>query len=307
MLHVVFPEKAVFAARLLAFLLVAATVRAEIVVDVLGSGGPEVTDGRASTSYLVRIDDRVMLLLDTGPGSARAFERHGADFTDIRAILYTHLHVDHSADLPAYVKGGYFTGRREDLAVFGPHGNHLLPSIDVFLQRLFGAEGVYPYLADYLPGSDGADYQLAPTVVSPVEGGTVRFDLGDGITISAVAVEHGPLPALAWRVETPACAVTFTGDGNGEKAALGALARDSNLLVAHLAIDEDAGRVARHLHMPPSSIGRLAAEAGVDSVLLSHRMRRTEGREAHFRQEIARHYAGAVTFAEDGSRQVACP
>lgn len=280
---------------------------AELVVDVLGAGGPEITDGRASTSYLVSRDDRPILLIDTGPGSALAFERSGADFSALQAIVYTHLHVDHSADLPAYVKGAYFVGRQADLAVFGPHGNHLLPAVDVFLQRMFGSDGVYPYLSEYLPGSPAAAYRLRPTVVMPREGIVERFNVAAGVTISAISVEHGPLPALAWRVETQDCAITFTGDGNGEQEGLSALADRSDLLVAHLAIDEDAGRIARRLHMPPSMIGKVAAQARVGSVLLAHRMRRTDGREAGVRQEIARHYEGEVQLAQDGMRRVACP
>jgi len=281
--------------------------RAELVVDVLGAGGPEITDGRASTSYLVSRDDRPILLVDTGPGSALAFERSGADFNALQAIVYTHLHVDHSADLPAYVKGAYFVGRQSDLPVFGPDGNRLLPAMDVFLQRMFGTEGVYPYLAEYLPGSPAAAYRLRPTVVAPGEGGVERFKVAGGVTISAISVEHGPLPALAWRVETQDCAITFTGDGNGEKKGLSALAHDTDLLVAHLAIGEDAGRIARRLHMPPSKIGEVAAEARVGSILLAHRMRRTDGREARVRREIARHYKGEVQLAQDGTRREACP
>lgn len=284
-----------------------AAARADVVVDVLGAGGPEITDGRASTSYLVSVDGSAVLLVDTGPGSALAFERSGADFNELEAILYTHLHVDHSADLPAYVKGAYFTRRRGDLQVFGPGGNRLLPAIDVFLQRLFGDDGVYPYLADYLPGSSASAFRLLPTVVRPGDSGTARFDINEGMTVSAVTVAHGPLPALAWRVETRDCAVTFTGDGNGSGEGLRELARGSDLLVAHLAIDEDAGRVARNLHMRPSAIGALSADARVKSLLLAHRMRRTEGREDAIRHEIGRHYDGTLHIAEDGSRRVVCP
>jgi ribonuclease BN (tRNA processing enzyme) len=71
------------------------------------------------------------------------------------------------------------------------------------------------------------------------------------------------------------------------------------LLVAHHAIPEGAEGIARKLHMPPSEIGRVAAEAKVGTLILSHRMKRTLGLEARSLELIRRSYRGPVTFAED--------
>ena len=51
--------------------------------------------------------------------------------------------------------------------------------------------------------------------------------------------------------------------------------------------------------MPPSVIGRIAATAGVKSLVLSHRMLRTLGKEVETRAAIARHYQGPMEFAND--------
>ncbi len=91
-------------------------------LQVLGSGGPELNDGRASSGYLVWVDDKAVVLVDAGPGTSVAFGESGARFEDLQAILLTHLHVDHSADLPAYIKGSFFTRRSEDLPVLGRQG-----------------------------------------------------------------------------------------------------------------------------------------------------------------------------------------
>ena len=73
-----------------------------------------------------------------------------------------------------------------------------------------------------------------------------------------------------------------------------------DLLVAHNAVPQDAKGVERKLHMPPSVIGEIAAEAKVKQLVLSHRMKRTLGREAEAKQEIRKRYAGPLAFAEDG-------
>ena len=61
-------------------------------VQVLGSGGPELIGGRASSSYLVWIDGRARALVDLGGGAALRFGETGANIADLDVILFTHLH-----------------------------------------------------------------------------------------------------------------------------------------------------------------------------------------------------------------------
>jgi len=268
-------------------------------LQVLGAGGPELDDGRASSGYLLWQDGRARVLVDMGAGSLLRFEQGGARVEDLDVVLLSHLHVDHSADLPALIKGSYFSSRLRDLPLFGPTGNRLMPGTVAFVHDLFGARhGAFRYLSDYLDG--GEAYRLRPAEV-PADGRALsRPWQGEGLRVAAVPVHHGPVPALAWRVALADRVVVFSGDMNGDNHTLAGLARGADLLVAHHAIPEGAGGVARELHMPPSVIGRIAAEAGVRQLLLSHRMKRTLGHEAESTAQIRRHYAGPLAFAEDG-------
>ena len=83
----------------------------DVQLQVLGSGGPELDDGRASSGYLIWVKGRARILVDVGAGTSVNFGQSGAKFDDLQAILFTHLHVDHSADLPAFIKGSFFTAR----------------------------------------------------------------------------------------------------------------------------------------------------------------------------------------------------
>ena len=118
-------------------------------LQVLGSGGPELNDRRTSTSYLIWLDNKAVIMVDTGGGSSSNFEKTDANFNNLLAILFTHLHVDHSADFPAYIKHSYFSRRSSDLYVYGPTGNDLMPSTSEFIQSLFGNDGAFRYLNDY--------------------------------------------------------------------------------------------------------------------------------------------------------------
>ncbi len=266
-------------------------------LQVLGSGGPEITDQRASSGYLIWHNGKARVLVDMGGGSLLRFEQSGAQVNDLDVILLTHLHVDHSADLPYLIKASFFTGRDRDLPIYGPTGNHLMPSTVNFVQRLLDAEGAFQYLSDYLNGSES--YQVLPSNVN-VNGKAKQKVLSTPVyRISAIPVHHGPIPALAWRVDLAKFSVVFSGDMNNDYDTLAKLATNADLLVAHNAIPEQTGGVARNLHMPPSVIGKIAARAKVGQLLLSHRMRRTLGKEMQTTQFIKQHYRGPIQFADD--------
>lgn len=268
-----------------------------VVMQVLGSGGPELTDTRASSSYVVWLDGRARLLIDMGTGSFLRLKQSGANPNDIDQILISHFHVDHSNDLPALIKANYFTGRARDLPLSGPQGNDFMPGAEAFVESLFGPSGAYRYLGDYLHGQ-GA-YHLQPLDVpvdvkyrqNPVEDREYR--------VSAAAVHHGALPALAWRVELAGKVLVFSGDTSGNDVTLEQLSAGADLLVAHNAVPENANRAALNLHMPPSRIGEIAQAGGVKQLVLSHRMEQTLDKEAETLGYIQENYTGPLHFADD--------
>jgi ribonuclease BN (tRNA processing enzyme) len=270
-------------------------------LQVLGSGGPELQDRRASSGYLVWIDGQARLLVDAGGGVALRFGQAGAEVGMLDAVVFSHLHVDHSSDFPALVKSSFFEGRERELPVFGPDGNRFLPSTRDFLQRLFaGKQGLWPYLSHFLPGERHFAYEISPVDVDTGSDEPQQVWENERIRLSAVRAHHGPLPALSWRVDIrQGGSVTFSGDMSGKYGLLPVLARDSSLLVAHHAIAEDTTGVGRLLHMPPSVIGDLAARSKADRLILSHRMLRSLGREQESLALIRKRWPGPVDFAED--------
>ena len=269
-----------------------------VAVQVLGSGGPELQDKRASSSYLVWQDGKARVLIDAGGGSALRFGESGAQMSQLDVILFTHFHIDHSGDFPALVKSSWFEDRKRSLPVYGPPGNDFMPSATEFVSDFFGEKrGAFRYLSElFVPGEQGS-YKIQPHNV--IAGSTPVAVLRGGLAVSAVRVLHGPVPALAWRVEAGGKIIVFSGDTNGEGEGLVRLAMNADLFIAHNAVPEGATGIERRLHMPPSVIGQIATDAKVKRLILSHRMLRTLGKEDQTQSEIKKRYAGPVAFAND--------
>ncbi len=269
----------------------------KVSLQVLGSGGPESGDKRASSGYIVWVDGKSRLLVDFGGGTSLRFEEAGGNIADLDAILLTHLHIDHTADLPALLKSSFFIERSRDLPVYGPGGNSFMPSTENFIKRLFKSkQGAWEYMGDYLDGS--ASFQLkAHTLRKTKQIKTIYKK--KGITVQAVSVHHGPIPALAYRVNVGTKSITFSGDMNGDYHTLEKLAKESDILVAHNAVPKGAKGVAANLHMTPLTIGEIAKMAKVKSLILSHRMLRTLGKESETKREIRKNYSGTLKFSND--------
>jgi ribonuclease BN (tRNA processing enzyme) len=270
-----------------------------VAVQVLGSGGPELQDKRAMSSYLVWEDGQSRVLVDAGGGSALRFGESGATMSQLDVILFSHFHVDHSGDFAALIKSSWFEDRNRPLPIYGPPGNDFMPAATEFVSDFFGDKrGAYRYLSELLVPGEGGSYLMQPHNVVADATPVAVFHSRD-ISTSAVRVIHGPVPALAWRVEIGGKAIVFSGDTNGEGDGLPRLAANADLFVAHNAVPEGATGVERRLHMPPSVIGQIAADAHVKRLVLSHRMLRTLGKEEQTRSEIKKRYLGPLEFAND--------
>lgn len=270
-------------------------------MQVLGSGGPEMQDKRASSSYLIWNHGKALAIVDAGGGSALRFGESGAQMSQLDVFLFSHFHIDHSGDFPALIFSSWFEDRKRPLPVYGPSGNEYMPSTTEFVRGLFSdPHGPWRYLSDLLDPAAEGSYTLQPHDVAPSPVPVLVFRNAD-LALYAVSVGHGAFPALAWRVEIGAKRIVFSGDTNGDGEGLTRLATNADLFVAHNAVPEGATGVERRLHMPPSVIGTTAANAHVRQLVLSHRMLRTLGQEkqTQTQAEIRRRYSGPLQFAND--------
>lgn len=278
-------------------------------ITVLGSGGPIADPHRVSAGYILSIDGKPRILLDAGGGIFERIGRSGLDVSSLEQILLTHMHIDHTSDLPAIIMHLYMRDRKEPIAVTGPTGrprNDAVaqnaspqPGAIEFVRLLFGRDGAWRYMNTFegfgINVRETSSTPSDPTVHSvPVD--RILADLG--VSIHAVGVPHGMMPAVAFRIECGEASVVFSGDISGSTEALIELAKNCSMLIHDCALPE---RDVPHgkLHAKPSAIGQTAEQSGAKILLLSHFMPAIADEIGEAVEIIRREYSGRIEVASD--------
>ena len=260
----------------------------------LGTAGSVPTARRGPAATLIRRGGE-RILVDCGEGTQRQLLRSNVGLPELPEVFVTHYHADHYLGLPGMLKTFALRGRELPLTVYGPPG-----LVDLFqsLQRIFGKLTFRLRLEEVRPGDvlnrDG--YRI---VVFPVRHGLAsngyalvedprpgRFDEEEAIRLG---VPRGPLfgalqrgepvtastggTVVASQVLGPARAgrkIVLTGDTRIVRS-VEDTAREAEVL-GHAGTfgDEDRERAEETGHATAAQAARLARDAGVRLLVLTH-------------------------------------
>ncbi|MDE0653596.1 MAG: MBL fold metallo-hydrolase [bacterium] len=209
-------------------------------ITVLGCSGSYSGPGLACTGYLVE-SGTTRVWLDAGPGTLANLQRH-RQLTEIDAIVVTHEHPDHWLDLAmAYIACHYFLDRAP-MPVYGTAGTRALA------QALAGAHDLAPTI-DWHVISDGDSATVGDQ--------QWRFSQTD----------H-PVETLAPRVDCGGRSFAFSAD-TGDGWSFASLGEGIDLALCEATyLHEDL--VEPSPHLSALQAGTMAAEAGVERLLLTH-------------------------------------
>jgi len=236
-----------------------------VAVQVLGSGAPGFVKDRANTSYLLWVGNQAKILVDAGGGAYVRFGQAQAKFSDLSMILVSHLHPDHSSDLPGVLWSGR-NSRNDTLPIVGPSGNDAAPALNDFITRLFDPKsGSWEVLSSVVAPGPGVKLDARVVDVTKQEPTTV-YDR-DGVKVTAMGIPHGNLPTLAYRVETQGVTVVLSSDQNGTNPRFPNFAKGADILLMHLAIGVNANNPNQAL---PAVVGSVAQSANPRRLVLSH-------------------------------------
>lgn len=265
-------------------------------------GGPGPLPERSGIASLLTIDGR-HYLVDAGGGVAEQLARAGVPVRDIGQVFLTHLHDDHTAGLPALMTDALMT-RTDGMTVYGPPQTNRLVDAAIALLDVN---------ADIRIAESNGRIRAPATPFDSVEVGAGVVYQDARVTVTAVENTHYSLTSdervnrtksYALRFDTPDRSIVFTGD-TGPSAAVEKLARGADTLVAEMVSEKDIASVPEFVrahmlneHLSATEVGRLAAAAGVATVIVSH-VREPSREDA---EEIARHFDGRVVIGEDLQR-----
>ncbi|WP_455209558.1 MBL fold metallo-hydrolase [Kaarinaea lacus] len=167
--------------------------------------------------------------------------------------------------------------------------------LHIFSQMISG--GIFAYnTQDVSPNWMGEISDLSPHVI---------YDK-DGLVITAVGVNHGPVPSLAFRIDYNGKSIVYSGDTSSVGTHMISLSRDADLVIYDAAItDTLPNRSPRDrafflLHTTPSRMGQVATAANVKTLVLSHLTPNTEPNIGEMKKSIkAQGYTGKIKVAED--------
>lgn len=289
-------------------------------IILLGThGGPSADPERSEPASLLVIGGRPYLI-DAGAGVARQLAVAGKRLTDIRTIFITHHHLDHTAGLEPLISlswiGTGFSGQTPPpVQVYGPPATRFL--VKAALAYLSVSERIFRAGIPSLPKAAGM------FVGHDIDHDGLAFQ-DDRVRVTAVENAHFSHPSygpdgkkdmsLSYRFDTPAGSVVFTGD-TGPSEAVARLARGADVLVSEVNLPlppsqarpnagSPVGReLAEHMtreHLTPEEVGRLATEAGVKTLVLSHLVIGPSPDAAkRLEAEVRKHYAGRLIVGQD--------
>jgi ribonuclease BN (tRNA processing enzyme) len=219
-----------------------APVDASLTLLPVGVGAAYARPGEVQSSYLVLAGGRA-ICLDLGSGALNRLQRHVAP-EDLTALVITHLHPDHCADLfslRVYMAFGPGVGRR--LAVLGPPG---------LRERLaaFGGEEGWDEAFQFRPLADHS-----------------ALELGGGVTLRCAEVPHSP-PTYAVRIDANGASLCFSADCEPNRQ-LAELAAGCDLLLCECSFG-DQPLPPGSAHLNAREAARVALTAGAGRLLLTH-------------------------------------
>ena len=256
-------------------------------VTVLGKSPSWQDAGGACSGYLVQ-QEGTTVLLDCGNGVFGKLRRY-VDYTDVDAVVVSHLHADHFLDLVPYSYALTYAPRQQPVPVHTWRGTdhparpalHAPPGAAAVFRRVVGAWGNDELIANAFAL---CEYDpAAPLEIGPL---ALRF----------CRVPHF-VPTFAIEVAVAGRRFTYGADCSPTEALVD-FARDTDLLVIEATLPRPE-RTGVRGHLTPGEAGEHGRAAGAQRLVLTHIS--DELGERWARDEAERSFGATVEVAREGA------
>jgi ribonuclease BN (tRNA processing enzyme) len=271
------------------------------------AAGPVPGRTRKMTSHMM-LSNGAAYVLDCGLGVTDRYAETGIPFSALRGIFITHHHFDHNVEYGPLLAIGWVQGMPLTVKAYGPP-----PLKQMTADYIRSMRTTIDFWAEDLKMK-----ALEAVDVTEVPGaGPVMAD--DSVKVSSVVVNHPPVkPALGYRFDFHDRSIAFSGDTTPLDA-VAQMAEGADVLVheamyvpaveAYVKAQVAAGRPVSveafmaHMkadHSPVEDVGRIAAEAGVKTLVLSHLTPAIDSvSDDTWRAPAAQAFKGEIIVAKD--------
>lgn len=274
-------------------------------IILLGTkGGPRLGEaGRSNPATLILIND-VPYLIDCGYGTSKQLITAGVALNRVRHVFITHHHSDHNLEFGALLYNSWITGVPARVDAYGPPGLKNM-SRDFFKYLKFDID-------TRIKDEGRPDPRRLVVTHEFNKPGVVLVN--EDVKVSSGRVRHPPITqAYAYRFDARDRSVVISGD-TAYAPELAEFAKGADVLVHEVmylpAVEAllrrlpNATRLREHLmasHTLPEDVGRIAAQAGVKTLVLSHFV---PGDDASITDEqwaegARRHFKGRIVVGKD--------
>lgn len=267
-------------------------------------GGPRVgNNGRKNPSTLLLIKG-VPYVVDCGYGTSRQLLAAGVPLKDLRYVFITHHHSDHNLEYGPLVYNAWIAGLSARVNAYGPSGMRKM------------TQAFFDYMKfdidTRIPDEGRPDLRGLVSAHDLDKPGLVLQN--EEVKVTAGLVRHPPInQAYAFRFDTKDRSIVISGDTTYAPE-LAELARDADVLVhevmylpgieALLKRVPTASRLREHLlasHTVPEDVGRVAARAGVKTLVLSHFVPGDDPSitDDQWTEGVRKHFTGRIIVGKD--------
>ena len=189
----------------------------EMRISFIGSTPMPVTRTQAGTCIMVELGNGKRFFFDFGSGCVRNIIAMGVPLTTVNDIFFTHLHVDHFADLPYLYAFAPWIGRWKPLRVHGPSGRTPKDGIKSMIE---GMKMMTHWHTDSFNGCPiGDGYEVEVNEFDFRDDNGVCYDK-DGVTVRHWRRSHTKDGASGYRLDWNGLSFVWTGDGRPEERSI---------------------------------------------------------------------------------------
>ena len=218
----------------------------EMRISFIGSTPIPVTRTQAGTCIMVELGNGKRFFFDFGSGCMRNIIAMAVPLQTVNDIFFTHLHVDHYADLPYLFAFAPWMGRWKPLRVHGPSGRTPKDGTKTMID---GMKMMTQWHTDSFNASPiGDGYEVEVNEFDFRDDNGVCYDK-DGVTIRHWRRSHTKDGASAYRLDWNGLSFVWTGDGRPDELSL-ELAKGVDVFVTEVQPDT-ANLQALKFGMPP--------------------------------------------------------